>query len=83
VYDILTALGGILNIQWAHNGIVTIGPYCTAQGIIQQIGELGVALSTLVCTAPSLIVLASQTLMYTRPDSHRPYIRSGSVESWD
>ncbi|KAN0131080.1 hypothetical protein V8E53_011081 [Lactarius tabidus] len=56
VYDILTALGGILNIQWAHNGIVTIGPYCTAQGIIQQIGELGVALSTLILTAHTFVV---------------------------
>ncbi len=34
---------------WAHNGIVTGGPYCTAQGVTQQIGELGVALITLVC----------------------------------
>jgi hypothetical protein len=49
VYDIIQAVGGILNIRWAHDGIVTTGPYCTAQGIIKQIGELGVALITLVC----------------------------------
>jgi hypothetical protein len=42
-------MGGVLDIKWAHNGIVTSGHYCTAQGIIQQIGELGVALITLVC----------------------------------
>ncbi len=48
-YDILLAVGGILNIRWAHYGVVTTGPYCTAQGIIKQIGELGVALITLVC----------------------------------
>ena len=45
-------MGGILDVRWAHNGIVTVGPYCTAQGVIQQIGELGVALITLVCTFP-------------------------------
>jgi hypothetical protein len=39
----------MLNTWWAHNGIVTTGPYCTTQGIIQQIGEVGVALITLVC----------------------------------
>jgi hypothetical protein len=39
----------MLNIRWAHNGIVTTGPYCTAQGIVEQIGELGVALIILVC----------------------------------
>ena len=42
-------MGGILDVRWAHNGIVTTGSYCTAQGVIQQIGELGVALITLVC----------------------------------
>ena len=49
IFDILQAIGGILNIRWAHSGIVTAGPYCTAQGIIGQTGELGVALITLVC----------------------------------
>lgn len=48
-YDLLQAVGGILNIRWAHDGVVTTGPYCTAQGTIKQIGELGVALTTLVC----------------------------------
>jgi hypothetical protein len=48
VFDFLQAMGGALDVQWAHNGIVTTGHYCTAQGIIQQIGEVGVALITLV-----------------------------------
>ncbi|KAI9434894.1 hypothetical protein H4582DRAFT_2080561 [Lactarius indigo] len=43
-------VGGILNFRWAHNGIVTTGPYCTAQGIIKQIGALGVALISLILT---------------------------------
>lgn len=45
-------MGGILDVRWAHNGIVNVGPYCTAQGVIQQIGQLGVALITLVCFSP-------------------------------
>ncbi|KAH9052529.1 hypothetical protein EDB87DRAFT_1570443, partial [Lactarius vividus] len=44
------AIGGILNVRWAHDGVVTTGPYCTAQGIIKQIGELGVALLSLILT---------------------------------
>jgi hypothetical protein len=35
---------GFLNIRWAHNGVVTIGPYCTGstpQGIVGQTGQLG------------------------------------------
>lgn len=48
VYDNMLAIGGILNTRWAHDGIVTTGPYCTAQGILKQIGAVGVALITLV-----------------------------------
>ena len=48
MFDFLQAMGGVLDVRWAHNGIVTTGHYCTAQGIIQQIGEVGVALITLV-----------------------------------
>ncbi|KAF8274438.1 hypothetical protein EI94DRAFT_1713421 [Lactarius quietus] len=55
-YDILQATGGILDVLWAHNGIVTSGPYCTAQGVIQQIGELGVALITLIFTVHTFVV---------------------------
>jgi hypothetical protein len=50
LYDILQAMGGILDVWWAHDGIVTVGPYCTAQGVIQQLGQLGVALITLIIT---------------------------------
>ncbi|KAH9061348.1 hypothetical protein EDB87DRAFT_1682768 [Lactarius vividus] len=56
VYDILQALGGILDVRWAHNGIVTAGHYCTAQGVIQQIGQLGVALITLIITVHTFVV---------------------------
>jgi hypothetical protein len=40
VFDFLQAMGIVLDVRWAHNGIVTTGHYCTAQGIIQQIGEV-------------------------------------------
>ncbi|KAH9052527.1 hypothetical protein EDB87DRAFT_1692237 [Lactarius vividus] len=47
-FDIIQAVGGIMNVRWAHDGIVTTGSYCTAQGIIKQMGELGVALLSLL-----------------------------------
>ncbi|KAI9442154.1 hypothetical protein H4582DRAFT_2072711 [Lactarius indigo] len=56
VYDILQALGGILDVRWAHDGIVMGGHYCTAQGIIQQIGQLGVALITFIITVHTFVV---------------------------
>jgi hypothetical protein len=49
VFDFVQGVGGALDIKWAQNGIVTTGHYCTAQGVIQQFGELGVAVVTLVC----------------------------------
>ncbi|KAI9508222.1 hypothetical protein F5148DRAFT_980131 [Russula earlei] len=55
LFDILQAMGGILDVRWAHNGIVTKGAYCNAQGIIQQIGELGVALTTLLLAVHTFV----------------------------
>jgi hypothetical protein len=55
VFDFLQAMGGVFNIRWAHNGIVTTGHYCTAQGIVQQIGELGVALITLLLAVHTFV----------------------------
>jgi len=55
VFDILQATGGILNIRWAYNGIVTTGHYCTAQGLVEQIGDLGVALITLLLAAHTFV----------------------------
>jgi hypothetical protein len=60
VFDILQALGGFLDVRWAHDGVVTTGLYCSAQGIIQQIGELGVALITLVCPFPDYLRVQDQ-----------------------
>ena len=42
------------------------GSYCTAQGIFQQIGELGVALITLVWTFPYCVGFSQvlRMLMY-------------------
>jgi len=54
-FDLLQAMGGILDVRWAHNGIVTSGRYCTAQGIVQQTGELGVALITLILAVHTFV----------------------------
>jgi hypothetical protein len=73
-------MGGILNIRWAHNGIVSTGIYCTAQGVIAQFGELGVCLITLVRIF-SLCPCARGQLIHILSDSFRPHIRSGNVGS--
>ncbi|KAH9978831.1 hypothetical protein BGW80DRAFT_698771 [Lactifluus volemus] len=55
IFDIILALGGTLNVRWAHNGIVTTGSYCVAQGILEQSGEVGVALTTLLLAAHTFV----------------------------
>ncbi len=50
MFELVQAIGGILDIRWAHNGIVTTGHYCTAQGLVAQFGEVGVPLTLLVCS---------------------------------
>jgi len=62
----LQALGGILNIKWVHNGIVTTGPYCTAQGLVAQIGELGVALILLLLAVHTFVSIVFQVGLKAR-----------------
>ncbi|KAI0276620.1 hypothetical protein BGY98DRAFT_934920 [Russula aff. rugulosa BPL654] len=66
VFEILQATGGILDIGWAHNGIVTTGPYCTAQGVVEQIGDLGVALITLFLAIHTFVAAVLQVGLKAR-----------------
>jgi hypothetical protein len=52
IFDIIQATGGILNVRWAGEGQVITGSYCSAQGIIEQIGALGTSLIILVRVFP-------------------------------
>ena len=70
---------GVLDVRWAHSGIVTMGHYCTGQGIVGQTGQLGVALITLVRLL--FYCLWSKTLMYTSPAPCCPHLRDGAVET--
>jgi len=54
-FDIWQSMGGILNVRWVGNGIVATGSYCTAQGVIQQFGELGVALIVLILAVHTFV----------------------------
>ena len=47
-FDLIQAVGIVLHVKWVNEGMVYIGAYCTAEGTIQQLGETGVAIATLV-----------------------------------
>jgi len=46
--DMVQAVGAIMDIRWIYRGDVVSGRFCIAQGAIQQLGESGVAMTTLV-----------------------------------
>ncbi|KAF8497247.1 hypothetical protein F5888DRAFT_1613796 [Russula emetica] len=66
MFDLLQAIDGLLNIKWVHNGIVTTGPYCTAQGLIGQIGQLGVPLITLFLAVHTFVAAVLQVGLKAR-----------------
>ncbi|KLO07850.1 hypothetical protein SCHPADRAFT_944922 [Schizopora paradoxa] len=47
VADALQSIGASMSARWIHDGVVKAGPYCTAQGVIQQLGETSVGLATM------------------------------------
>lgn len=53
--DLVQALGAVMDIRWIHNGVVKTGGFCTAQGVIQQLGEASVAMTTLAITLATFI----------------------------
>ncbi|KIO20481.1 hypothetical protein M407DRAFT_29889 [Tulasnella calospora MUT 4182] len=46
--DLLQGIGAVLSLKWALEKKTYCSVYCTAQGVIQHLGETGVALGTLV-----------------------------------
>ncbi|KAJ7585768.1 hypothetical protein C8J56DRAFT_862245 [Mycena floridula] len=55
--DLIQAIGGILDIRWIIDSGVTEGPLCTAQGIFKQMGDVGVALTSLAIAIHTFSVL--------------------------
>ncbi|PFH54777.1 hypothetical protein AMATHDRAFT_52684 [Amanita thiersii Skay4041] len=58
ISDLIQAIGGIINIKWVKDATVLAGPLCTAQGILKQVGDVGVALTTTVIAIHTVCVLA-------------------------
>lgn len=57
VSDLVQALGGLLNIKWVIDAQVTEGALCTTQGMLKQLGDVGVAFSTMAIALHTLGVL--------------------------
>ncbi|KAK0211096.1 hypothetical protein DFS33DRAFT_1379067 [Desarmillaria ectypa] len=67
ICDLIQAIGGVMNVKWAVDARVTEGTLCTTQGILKQLGDVGVALSTLAIAIHTFLVLVCR--FYSRPRS--------------
>jgi len=48
--DLLQSLGVILEVKWINDGKVSVGHLCTAQGVMLNLGETAIAMTTLIIT---------------------------------
>lgn len=48
ISDMVQSISNILHIKWIADGGLTAGTYCTTQGVMKQVGDVGVSLATLV-----------------------------------
>ncbi|KAJ3779096.1 hypothetical protein FB446DRAFT_710994, partial [Lentinula raphanica] len=57
IFDLIQAIGGVIDVKWVAQASVTEGSLCTAQGILKQMGDVGVALSSAVIALHTFCVL--------------------------
>ncbi|KAF8585577.1 hypothetical protein K439DRAFT_1040933 [Ramaria rubella] len=68
--DLIQAVGGIMDIKWISHGGVFQGPFCTAQGVLEQFGDVGVALCSIAIathTFAELILRWKEPRTFTIP----------------
>ncbi|EPQ60547.1 hypothetical protein GLOTRDRAFT_135219 [Gloeophyllum trabeum ATCC 11539] len=65
VSDLIQAIGGIMDIRWIVKSNVEGGSFCTAQGALKQIGDVGVALASMAIAFHTFAVLVFRW----RPDA--------------
>jgi len=57
LWDLVQAIGGLMNVKWAVDADVKSGAYCSAQGAVKQMSDVGSAISTLIISFYTLRVL--------------------------
>ncbi|TFK56974.1 hypothetical protein OE88DRAFT_1730405 [Heliocybe sulcata] len=63
--DLIQAIGGMMDIRWIVKSNVEVGPFCTAQGALKQIGDVGVAMASMAIAFHTFSVLVFRW----RPDA--------------
>jgi len=55
--EVIQGLGQAISMKWVIEGEVNVGTFCTTQGVIQQLGETGVALATLSIAMQTFVTI--------------------------
>ncbi|KAI9446841.1 hypothetical protein H4582DRAFT_613174 [Lactarius indigo] len=66
-WDLVQAVGGLMNIKWAIDASVQPGSFCSAQGAIKHLSDVGAALSTLIISLYTLRTLCFSKVIF-QPD---------------
>jgi len=66
ISDLIQALGYTVDVRWVHEGKVFAGTFCTAQGALQQLGEVGVALATLAIAIHTFVTVIWRKGIHSR-----------------
>ncbi|KAI0040915.1 hypothetical protein FA95DRAFT_1646065 [Auriscalpium vulgare] len=64
--DLIQALGTVVDVKWVRLGKVYSGSFCTAQGVIQQFGETGVAMTTTAITVHTFVTVIWRVGIHSR-----------------
>ncbi|KIM75979.1 hypothetical protein PILCRDRAFT_826830 [Piloderma croceum F 1598] len=65
LFDLVAAIGKTIFVKWLHEGKVYTGGFCTAQGVLMQLGDAGSALATLAIAIHTFVVVMWG--LYRRP----------------
>lgn len=55
--DLMQAVGSIMNMKWVQHKAVYVGDFCTAQGVIKQAADVGIAMFALIIAIHTFCVL--------------------------
>jgi hypothetical protein len=55
--EVILGLGHTISLKWVIDGEVNSGTFCTTQGLLRQLGDVGVALATLAIAVQTFVTI--------------------------
>jgi len=55
--EVILGLGHVISLKWVIEGEVKVGTFCTVQGLLRQLGDVGVALATLAIAVQTFVTI--------------------------